>query len=134
MLTTEERRADPERVSGREHLRGGAWSVLVAVAWVVLAAWRPTVTFHLAPVFVAAAWPVGLRGAGPLRVAPVDAARGAVAAALIALATTMALYAADLLRGPTLWDSGPVLAEVLPAVAVGAVGGYRYARCGQPGS
>lgn len=131
---TEERLADPERVARRDHLLGAGAAVVVAVAWVVLAWWRPTVTFHLAPVFVAAAWAVALRRGGALRVAPSDAARGAAGGALVAVAVTTLLGAADLLRGPTLWDSGPVLLEVVPAIAIGALGGYRYARCGAPGS
>lgn len=107
--------------------------MLVSVAWWLLAAWRPHVTYHLAPVFVTAAWPIALRRGGPLRVAPIDAARGAVGALLIGAIATITLWQLDLLRGPTLWDSGDVMVEVVPALVVGAIGGYRLARCGQPG-
>lgn len=121
---------DPERVTGRDHLIGAALTLAVIAAWVGLAAWRPHVTFHLAPVFAGAAWPVGLRRGGALRIAPIDAARGALAGATIAVAASLVLWWAGLLDGPTLWDDGPALVETIPAVAIGAIGGYRSARCG----
>jgi hypothetical protein len=122
--------ADPERVTPRDHAIGAAASLVAAIAWSVLAAWRPTVTFHLAPVIVAAAWPVALRRGAALRVAASDTLRGAVGGAAIAAVATALLAVLDLLRGPTLWGSGPALVEIVPAIVVGAVGGHRYARCG----
>jgi len=121
---------DPERVSARDHAIGAVATIVVLVAWAVLAAWRPHVTYHLAPVFAGAAWPVALRRGGALRVAAFDAARGALAGASLAVLASLTLWALGLLDGPTLWGDGPAIVESLPAVVVGAIGGYRSARCG----
>jgi hypothetical protein len=123
-------RVDPERVRPRDHTVGAAATVVVIAAWAVLAGWRPDVTYHLAPVFAGAAWPVALRRGGPLRVAPVDAVRGALGAAALTALASLVLWSLGLLDGPTFWNDGPAIVETLPAVVVGAVGGYRYARCG----
>jgi uncharacterized protein (DUF427 family)/glutaredoxin len=94
---------------------GAAWTVAVGLAWVGLALWRPTTTWHLAPVLMAAAWPwlVGQDlpsrahgGRGRLLAA---AAAGFAAAAL----TTLALSGADLLRGPTLLGTAGATTEAL---------------------
>ncbi|MFP5486913.1 MAG: hypothetical protein ACLGHQ_01215 [Acidimicrobiia bacterium] len=122
-----------ERVGRRDHALGAAATALVIAAWTVLAAWRPDVTYHLAPVFAGAAWPVALRRGGPIRVAPVDAARGALAGAGSTVLAALVLWAVGLLDGPTLWNDGPAIVETLPAMVVGAVGGYRHARCGPVG-
>jgi hypothetical protein len=106
---------------------------VVLVAWIGLAAWRPSSTFHLAPTIAAAAWPVLLRR-GPVRVAPIDAGRAALVAGILAMAVGGALAAADLLRGPTFWDSRHAIVEVPIAAIVGAYGGYRFARCGVAGN
>ena len=121
---------DPERVLPRDHAIGAAVTAAVITVWTMLAAWRPDVTYHLAPVFGGAAWPVALRRGGPLRVAPVDAARGAVAGSALTGLAALALWTLGLLDGPTLWGDGPAIVEMLPAVAIGAVGGYRYSPCG----
>lgn len=127
------RAADPEShpadpVEGR---RGWAatnpgllWSVVVAVAWAALVLWRPTTTWHLAPMILAAAWPwvvgqdtspgdaaarrrIGLAGAGGLG---------------IALATTGALSLTVGLDGPTWTGSGsPVVEAALLALTGGAL-------------
>ncbi len=124
---------NPERVDRRTHLLGAGLSALVAVAWVGLAARSPTATFHFAPLIAAAAWPAALRGTGPLRVARSDAAQGAVGAAAISFVAMAVLLVFDRMRGPTFWDAGPAVVEVVPMILVGAAGGYRYARCGVPG-
>lgn len=125
------RRGDPERVEARDHRIGAVATGVVIAIWVLLVVWRPTVTFHLAPVFAGAAWPVALRRGAPLRVAGRDAALGAVGSGAATVAVVLALWQLDLLRGPTLWESQGAIVEVLPAAVLGAVGGYRYARCGQ---
>jgi uncharacterized protein (DUF427 family)/glutaredoxin len=102
------------------------WTLAATALWMLLAAWRPTTTWHLGPVLAAAAapWLIGqeLRG-GDRRAAP----RLAVAAAagfLVAAAATSVLAAAGLLRGPTVpgfprpWMEPLVLAAVGAAVAV----------------
>ena len=121
--------ANPERVGATDHRRGVLGTGLLAVAWVALAVWRPTVTYHLAPFLVAGAWPFLLRN-GPLRVANVDAMKAAIGGLLITIVTALVLLGFDLMRGPTLWDRGHATLEVVPIALVGAVTGYRIARCG----
>lgn len=42
--------------TGGGSLRAGAgWTAAVALAWMLLAVWQPTTTWHLAPVLLAAA-------------------------------------------------------------------------------
>lgn len=101
----------------------------VAVAWTLLAISHPTVTFHLGPVLVAAAWPVGLRRGAAVRVASADALRGALGGLLVTAVAAFVLVALDAMRGPTLWGSGHAVVEVIPAALAGVVGGYRHARC-----
>lgn len=126
--------SDAERVEPRMHVLGAAITGLVAIAWVGLSARSPTLTYHFAPLIGAAAWPAALRGGRPVRVSPLDARRAAIGAAALTYLATAVLLVFDWLRGPTFWDSGPAIVEVVPMVLVGAVGGYRYARCGVPGS
>ena len=118
-----------ERVGAVEHRRGALGTGLVALAWVGLGLWRPTVTYHLAPFLAAGAWPFLLRR-GPLRVADIDAIRAAAAAFAITIACALVLVLADAMRGPTLWDQGHAMLEVVPLAAAGAATGYRFARCG----
>ena len=95
-----------------------------AAFWVALAWWRPTTTWHLGPLLVAAA--PGLASASdgqtredrPDRVAVMR--RLAVTGALAAAALSVVLAAAGLLEGPTVVGLGPALPE---ALAVSAVGG-----------
>ncbi len=120
---------DLERVGLAEHRRGAFGTGAIAVAWILLALWRPTSTYHLAPFLVAGAWPFLLRR-GPLRVANRDALQAAVAALLVTIVVGIGLVIADLMRGPTLWDRGHAMLEVVPIALTGAVTGYRFARCG----
>lgn len=124
---------DPERVDRRDHGRGAAATAVVIVAWVLLALWRPTSTFHFAPLVAAGAWPFLLRR-GPLRVSVIDAGRAAATAGVFVVVVGIGLHLLDLLRGPTLWGSGAAVVEVPLAAVSGAAVAYRYARCGVPGS
>ena len=121
--------ANPERVGTAQFRRGALGTGLIAAAWIALALWRPTVTYHLAPFLVAGAWPYLLRD-GPLRVANIDAFRAAIAGFGATMITALVLVGLDAMRGPTLWDRGHALLEVVPIALVGAVTGYRFARCG----
>ena len=118
-----------ERVGVVEHRRGAIGTGVIALAWIALALWRPTVTYHLAPFLVAGAWPFLLRR-GPLRVADTDALCAAAASFATAIASGLVLVLADSMRGPTLWDRGHAMLEVVPLAFVGAATGYRFARCG----
>ncbi len=121
--------ANPERVAMVDFRRGAFRTGLIAVAWVALALWRPTVTYHLAPFLVAGAWPYFLRN-GPLRVANIDAIRAAIAGFGATMVTALVLVFTDAMRGPTLWETGHAMLEVVPIALVGAATGYRLARCG----
>lgn len=91
-------------------------SLAAALLWLVLAAWRPTVTLHLAPVLVASTGPyVAWTRAEPgRRRATVLAALGA---ALLAITATLGLSAAGWLAGPT-WFATDATREA--AVLIGA--------------
>lgn len=101
---------------------GGTWTLVVAVTWGALAAWRPTTTWHLAPLMLAAAWPWVVRTTpprgvpAPTRLVAQSAALGVSAALLV----SVILWAANLLRGPTWWGSGPVLVEAVAMALAGA--------------
>jgi uncharacterized protein (DUF427 family)/glutaredoxin len=102
---------------------GAGWTVAVALGWVLLALWRPTTTWHLAPVLLAAAWPwvtgqdlrTGDRAAG-VRLGWAGAAGFAVSASV-----TLGLSAAGLLRGPTVLGFPGATGEALAAGAAAAV-------------
>ncbi len=101
---------------------GAVWTVAVLIGWLLLALWRPTTTWHLAPVLLAAAWPwmVGqdLRsgdGRGAVRVVAAGLAGFAVT-----VVATLGLAGADLLRGPTFSGAGDVVGESLLLGGVGA--------------
>ncbi len=102
---------------------GLVWTAVLAVAWLALALWQPTTTWHLAPVLLAAAWPwvVGqdlVPGDATQRPRIVVAGLSGLA---IVLAETGALAAADLLRGPTLTGSGSAITESAILGALGAL-------------
>ena len=93
-------------------------SGLLAALWVVLAWLNPDLTYHLAPIFVAGAFPIGhrLRVKAPLN--PVQALATFVGSALNVGIATGILAWADKLRGPSLLPTG---GAVLEAVVFGAV-------------
>lgn len=94
---------DTSTAGPRSVVSGVGWTAAVALAWVLLAMWRPTTTWHLAPVLLAGAWPwvVGqdLRAGDRATASRLGwaGAAGFVVAALV----TLGLARADLLRGPT---------------------------------
>lgn len=101
---------------------GLLWTAVVALVWVLLAWWRPTTTWHLAPVLLAAAWP-WLMGqdvrAGDRRAISRIAAAGLAGIAVTVLAT-LGLAGVGLLRGPVLGGFAEVVTESL---VLGALGG-----------
>lgn len=103
---------------------GLIWTLVIAVAWTVLAAWRPTTTWHLAPLILAAAWPwvVGQDtspGDPSARQRILLAGSGGLGAAL---ALTGVLAAAGRLDGPTWTGSGtPVVEALLLSVGGAAI-------------
>lgn len=102
----------PTPTARRSTLTAAGWTVLVALVWVLLAAWRPSTTWHLAPVLLAGAapWVVGqdLRGGDRSAIPRVVAA--AVAGAAVSALVMWALWSGGLLAGPTvLGFPGPAI-------------------------
>ena len=94
---------------------GLIWTLVVAVAWSGLAAWRPATTWHLAPLILAAAWPwvVGQDTSGhdpSARRRILLAGGGGLGAALT---LTGVLSSAGRLDGPTWTGSGTAGIEAL---------------------
>lgn len=94
---------------------GGLWTAAVAVGWVLLAMWRPTTTWHLAPVLLAAAWPwvVGQDVRSGDRRGAVRIAVAGLGGFAVTAGVTLGLAGADLLRGPTFGGFGDVVGESL---------------------
>ena len=92
-------------------------SGLLAGLWVLLAWFNPDLTYHLAPILVAGAFPVGHRLRVGERLNPVQASATFVGACLNVGIATGILAWADRLRGPSLLPTG---GAVLEAVVFGA--------------
>jgi uncharacterized membrane protein YfcA len=99
--------------------RALGYSLGLVLLWVILAVSRPTITFHLAPVFVAVSFPGVYRwqGGESRRVAwwlvLVGAAVGLISTALLA--------GGGYLDGPSLLPVGGAALESLVGVTVGTV-------------
>ena len=94
---------------------GLLWTLVVAVVWTLLVAWRPTTTWHLAPLILAATWPWVVGQDTPLgdlsaRRRILLAGSGGLGAAL---ALTGVLSVAGRLDGPTWTGSGTTAVEAL---------------------
>jgi hypothetical protein len=85
------------------------WSGGAALAWALMAAHRPTVTYHLAPVIVVAATPL-VTGAWRALLLPSTALAGG---------TALLLDLGDLLRGPAL-GVADALAEAMVLIMLTA--------------
>lgn len=101
--------------AGRAPSTGLIWTTVVAVVWFVLVAWRPTTTWHLAPLILAAAWPwvVGQEassGEASARRRILLAGGGGLG---VAGALTAVLASTGRLDGPTWTGSGNTVAEAL---------------------
>ena len=110
-------RADPAR---RTFSQGLIWTIVVAVAWSLLVAWRPTTTWHLAPLVLAAAWPwvVGQDTTSRDRSARRRIMLSGFGGLGAALALTGVLGSAGRLDGPTWTGSGnPVVEALLLSIA-----------------
>jgi uncharacterized protein (DUF427 family) len=103
---------------------GLIWTLVVAVVWSALVVWRPTTTWHLAPLILASAWPwvIGQDSASgdPSARSRIVLAGGAGLSA--ALALTGVLSASGRLDGPTWTGSGtPVIEALLLSVGGAAI-------------
>ena len=102
---------------------GLVWTLVVAVVWSLLVAWRPTTTWHLAPLLMAAAWPwvVGQ----DLSASDPTARRRVLIAGAGGLATGSALIAilalAGRLDGPTWTGGGTPVVEAFLLAGAGAL-------------
>ena len=102
---------------------GLLWTLVVAVVWSLLVAWRPTTTWHLAPLLMAAAWPwvVGqdLSTSDPTaRRRVLTAGAGGLGAAT---ALTAILALAGRLEGPTWTFGGAPVVEAFLLTGAGAL-------------
>lgn len=87
-----------------------------AALWILLAAWRPTTTWHLAPAVVAAA-PLVSTSSGFPQLVRVAGGLG------LAVGVALALAASGAMRGPSLLPvGGPLLESVVAAVSGTVVG------------
>jgi len=94
---------------------GLIWTLVVAVVWSVLVVWRPTTTWHLAPLILASAlpWVVGQDSASGDRSARSRIMLAGGAGLSAALALTGVLSASGRLDGPTWTGSGTPVTEAL---------------------
>lgn len=110
----------------RPHISSALWPVAICLGWAALASRSPHVTYHLAPLAAAAAWPVsarlGQRGPLTTRAANVVTVGGLV----LTLVTALVLAIGGSLGGPALWHGSGALETVL-AAAIGASWGWRVA-------
>ncbi len=103
---------------------GLIWTLVVAVVWSALVVWRPTTTWHLAPLILASAWPwvVGQDSASGDHSARSRIMLAGGAGLSAALATTGVLSASGRLDGPTWTGSGtPVIEALLLSVGGAAI-------------
>lgn len=108
---------------GRRVVPPGALSAGgVLVVWVLLCLWRPTTTWHLAPVLLGAAWPwtAGQDVRSGDRRAAVRVVGAGLAGVALTAAATLGLATADLLRGPVLGAFGNVVTESMVLGVAGA--------------
>lgn len=102
---------------------GLVWTAVVAAAWLVLAGWQPSTTWHLAPLLVAAAgpWVVGQDQSPDDPSARRRIVVAAVAGLAVASLATGALATTDHLEGPTWTGSGSTVAEALLLAGAGSL-------------
>jgi hypothetical protein len=101
--------------------RSAAWGGGLALLWLVLALARPSLTFHLAPLLVAAAPPVLLTLDDRAGATRREIVLATVLGAAMALVTTGILTGLGRLEGPGLGPFPDALVESLAFVAIGAL-------------
>lgn len=113
------------------HLRGALLTGAVCVVWFFLAARRPELHYHFAPLVAAALWPLSLRSRG--RATMADARTGGFGAAALVIATTGIIVLAGNLNGPNFLHRGPAWPEAVLFAVVAAAWAARAASRKQPG-
>ncbi len=99
-------------------------SLGLAVLWVAVAFLRSGTTFHLAPILVAAAFPVTVAYDTRDRMSMRHLALASVVGLAIALVATLILTLADMMTGPSLLPSGGAVTEAVVFSLIGAIGGF----------
>ncbi len=99
-------------------------SLGLAVLWVVVAFIRSGTTFHLAPILVAAAFPVAVSYDSRDQISTLHLALPSVIGLAIALVATLVLTLADEMTGPSLLPSGGAVTEAVVFSLIGAIGGF----------
>lgn len=97
--------------------------LVLAALWVVVAAWRPETTYHLAPLLIAGAAPVAAAADVPRHGDVRAIVRAGLLGSSISLATTALLSAAGWLSGPSLLPFGGAATEAVVFSIAGAAGG-----------
>ena len=103
-----------------DHRRATLLTATFAVLWVVLAVWRATVTYHLAPAIVAGV--ASALGA----TTPKSRTRLAAFGLTVALAGSLLLNVMGRLDGPSLLPFGGAMAEAVIFAVAGSVVGWVF--------
>jgi hypothetical protein len=127
MATNDQLAARPPLIHGAAHVLPAASSLMAALAWVGLSWWHPTVTYHLGPLIVAAAWPLLLRARIGYPVGRPHAVVAALGGLILAGIAVGIAAAAHLLEGPTLIDRGSAIIESGLTALIGGAWGLRVA-------
>jgi hypothetical protein len=104
--------------------RAASISIGLAVLWIVVAFLRSGSTFHLAPILVAAAFPIMYAFDPEDRISARDLLPPTVAGLAIALVTTLILAVAGEMTGPSLLPFGGAATEAVVFSLAGAIGGF----------
>ena len=99
-------------------------SLGLALLWVVVAFLRSGTTFHLAPILVAAAFPVAVSYESRDQISTLHLALASVIGLAISLVATLILTTADMMTGPSLLPSGGAVTEAVVFSLIGAIGGF----------
>jgi hypothetical protein len=114
-------------VTRSAHALPAAVSLFVALGWIGLSWWHPSITYHLGPPLIGVAWPVLLRARLRRPAGRREATVAVVGAVLVALSAVVGATAAHLLNGPTLVGKGSPEIEAVILIAVGGAWGWRTA-------
>ena len=112
------------KIRSLQFRRAVSISLGLAVLWVVVAFLRSGTTFHLAPILVAAMFPVAVSYDSPDQISTLHLALASVIGLAIALVATLILTLADEMTGPSLLPSGGAVTEAVVFSLVGAIGGF----------
>jgi hypothetical protein len=103
--------------------RAAIYSLGLTGIWILVAAWRPEVTYHLAPLLVAAVPPIAVTVDEPGHVDRRSLLIAATAGLGLSVAATALLSGLGWLSGPSLLPAGGAATEALVFAFVGAIAG-----------